>query len=108
MDFRTRLKEEISFSGLTNKEIAAKAGITKRAVDSYVSSQACMPAADVAVKLAKVLNTSVEYLITGIEIESPAKTEENARKLLHLYYTLSEKEKTLLLSVASDIEKILK
>lgn len=69
MDFRTRLKEEISFSGLTNKEIAAKAGITKRAVDSYVSSQACMPAADVAVKLAKVLNTSVEYLITGMEVE---------------------------------------
>lgn len=108
MDFRTRLKEEISFSGLTNKEIAAKAGITKRAVDSYVSNQACMPAADVAVKLAKVLNTSVEYLITGMEVESPAKTEKNARKLLHIYYTLSEKEKTLLLSVASDIEKFLK
>lgn len=52
MDFRERLREEISFVGLSNKELAAKAGITLRSLVSYVSGQSCMPSADVAVKLA--------------------------------------------------------
>ncbi len=62
MDFRERLREEITFSGLSNKEVASQAGITLRSLVSYVSSQSCMPSADVAVKLARVLNTTVEYL----------------------------------------------
>lgn len=73
MDFRTRLRQEIEFSGLLDKEVAAKAGITKRAIDSYVGSQGCMPSADVAVKIAKVLGVSVEYLVTG----NDERTEEN-------------------------------
>ena len=63
MDFRTRLREEIDFSGLLDKEVAARANISKRTIDSYVGSQNCMPSADVAVRLAKVLNTTVEYLV---------------------------------------------
>lgn len=44
-----------------------QAGIKKRALDMYVGSQASMPPADVAVKLAQVLDVSVEYLVTGNE-----------------------------------------
>jgi len=64
-DFSQRLKEEIEYSGLLQKEIAEKAGIKKRALDMYLGVQASMPPADVAVKLAKALNVSVEYLVTG-------------------------------------------
>ena len=71
MDFRTRLREEIDFSGLLDKEVAARANISKRTIDSYVGSQNCMPSADVAVRLAKVLNTTVEYLVTGSNPELP-------------------------------------
>lgn len=67
MDFRTRLRNEIEYSGLLDKEVAALAGVSKRAIDSYVGSQACMPSADVAVRLANVLNTSVEYLVNGVK-----------------------------------------
>lgn len=108
MNFRSRLREEIAFSGLSNKEVAAKAGITKRALDSYVSSQSCMPSADVAVRLAKALHTSVEYLVTG-EPDSvqPAKTKESERQLLRIYSALPTSQRDLLLSVANDIQRCL-
>lgn len=65
MDFRDRLRERIEYLGMLDKEVAAKAGISKRAIDSYVGSRKCMPSADAAMRLAKVLDVSVEYLITG-------------------------------------------
>ena len=108
MSFRSRLREEIAFSGLSNKEVAAKAEITKRALDSYVSSQSCMPSADVAVRLAKALHTSVEYLVTGeTDSAQPTKSKENERKLLRIYSSLPTSQRNLLLSVANDIQRCL-
>ena len=78
MDFRTRLREQIEFSGLLDKEVASKAKISKRAIDSYVGVQGCIPSADVAVRLAKVLNTTVEYLMTG---SNPTNTVTNEKKI---------------------------
>ena len=106
MDFRERLREEISFSGMSNKEVAAAAGITLRSLVSYVSGQSCMPSADVAVRLAKVLNTSVEYLING-EHSAPLNTaeKEDSRKLLHIYHSLSDTQKKLLLAISEDVAK---
>ncbi|AEE17070.1 helix-turn-helix domain-containing protein [Treponema brennaborense] len=63
--FAERLKSEIEYSGMLQKEIAYKAGIKKRALDMYIGAQESMPPADVAVRLAKVLNVTVEYLVTG-------------------------------------------
>ena len=106
MDFRERLRAEISYSGLSNKELAAKAGVTLRSLVSYVSGQSCMPSADVAVKLAKALGTTVEYLVTGQNASLLGETsEEKGRRLLHVYASLPEKQKSLLLAVAEDIQK---
>ena len=65
MDFRSRLREEIEYSGKMYKDVAAEAGITKSTMDSYVGSQGSMPSADIAVRLAQVLGVTVEYLVTG-------------------------------------------
>ena len=66
-DFSRRLRSEIEYLGLTQKEFAAKAGIKKRALDAYLRTQQSMPPADIAVKMASVLGISVEYLVTGKE-----------------------------------------
>jgi transcriptional regulator with XRE-family HTH domain len=66
-DFSKRLRSEIEYIGLTQKEFAAKAGIKKRALDAYLRAQQSMPPADVAVKMAFALGVSVEYLVTGKE-----------------------------------------
>ena len=65
MSFRKRLKEEITYNGLLLKEVADKAGIPKRTLDTYVDKREIIPPADVAVRLAKVLDVTVEYLVTG-------------------------------------------
>jgi transcriptional regulator with XRE-family HTH domain len=66
-DFSQRLRSEIEYIGLNQKEFAAKAGIQKRALDAYLRKQQSMPPADTAVKIASALGVSVEYLVTGKE-----------------------------------------
>ena len=70
--FSERLRAEIEYSGLLQKEVAYRAGIKKRALDMYLGSQGSMPPADVAVRLAKVLNVTVEYLVTGSDAALPS------------------------------------
>jgi len=66
-DFSQRLRSEIEYIGLNQKEFAAKADIKKRALDAYLRAQQSMPPADTAVKIAAALGLSVEYLVTGKE-----------------------------------------
>jgi len=66
-EFSMRLRSEIEYLGLNQKEFAAKAGIKKRALDAYLRAQQSMPPADTAVKIAATLGVSVEYLVTGKE-----------------------------------------
>ena len=66
-DFSRRLRSEIEYIGLNQKEFAAKVGIKKRALDAYLWAQQSMPPADTAVKIAAALGLSVEYLVTGRE-----------------------------------------
>ena len=105
----------IEYQGLLDKEVAARAGISKRSLDSYVGAEACMPSAEVAVKLAKVLGVSVEYLVTGegkvpdelkpkLEIVNQA-SETRARNLLYHFTNLSDRDQKLLVSFAQSMEK---
>lgn len=70
--FSDRLRSEIEYLGLNQKEFAAKAGIKKRALDAYLWAQQSMPPADIAVKIASTLGLSVEYLVTGREYQQSA------------------------------------
>ena len=76
MGFRENLKAELSYSGMLVKELAAQTGLKKHTIDIYLSVRGRMPAADVAVRIARTLGVSVEYLITGTE------TAEN-KDLIH-------------------------
>jgi len=51
--------------------LAALSGVHKRAVDTYVRTNSSMPPADTAVKIAKALGVTVEYLVTGEDSLSP-------------------------------------
>ena len=83
--FSERLKEEIEYKGFLQKEVAAKANIKKRALDMYLGSRASMPPADTAVKIAKVLGISVEYLVTG---KNPDSLSKEDRLLLDKWHKL--------------------
>jgi len=66
-DFSNRLRSEIEYIGLNQKEFAIKIGVKKRTLDTYLGIQQSMPPADTAVKMAAALGLSVEYLVTGKE-----------------------------------------
>jgi len=66
-DFSERIRSEIDYLGLSQKELAAEANVKIRALAMYLGAQQSMPPADVAVRIASVLGVSVEYLVTGKE-----------------------------------------
>ena len=85
MGFRDNLKNELNFSGMLVKELAAVSGIQKRALDSYLLQEnASMPPADTAVKIAQALGVTVEYLVTGEETTLPNDIRLIIRNLLRL------------------------
>ena len=65
MGFRENLKEELKYQGILVKELAAKSGIPKGTIDHYLTEKSVSPIAENAIKIANVLNVSVEYLVTG-------------------------------------------
>lgn len=116
MDFRDRLREQIDFLGLLDKEVAARAGISKRAIDSYVGSRGCMPSADIAVRIAQVLGVSVEYLVTGknntqkkefsATTNNENSTSDEEQKLLKTFTELSQKDKKTVIALAEYLYKL--
>ena len=78
--FRDNLKEQIEYKGMIIKELAAKTGISKRTIDTYVDSRAVIPNAEIAVKLAEALDTSVEYLVKGSESKRTLDIPKKERK----------------------------
>ncbi len=65
--FRDNLKEQIEYKGMIIKELAAKTGISKRTIDTYVDSRAVIPNAEIAVKLAEVLDTIPQEYLPALE-----------------------------------------
>ena len=84
MSFRENLKQELLYSGMTKKEIAAISGVNKRAIDTYVRTNSSMPPADAAVKIAKALGVTVEYLVTGEVLPGPKEVNRLFRNILNL------------------------
>ncbi len=104
MTFNERLKEEMEYAGIQHKELAEKAGITQRALLTYVSAtKPSMPPADVAFRIAKSLNLSVEYLVTGHKSETVLSATE--KLLLQKFHTLKQSEQKILMDLLNVLQK---
>lgn len=88
--FRDNLKEQIEYKGMIIKEVAAKAGISKRTMDTYVDSRAVIPNAEIAVKLAEALDTTVEYLVKGSEKKRTLDVPKKEHKSFDKYKKIIE------------------
>ena len=84
MGFGENLKQELIYLGMLKKELAAVSGVHKRAIDTYVRSKSSMPPADAAVKIAKALGVTVEYLVTGENPSIPKEISRLTRSILNL------------------------
>lgn len=68
--FKDRLIDELNYQGISNKDFAHKVGISLGTLGMYLY-RGSIPAADVAVKMAQVLNTTTEYLVLGTNDNKP-------------------------------------
>ena len=63
MDLKDRLKEKRAEAGLTQAELAQKAGVTTRTIQNYEMGERVPSNLGIAQKLADALGTNVEYLL---------------------------------------------
>ena len=68
--FKERLLDELNYQGISKTDFAAQVGISLNTINMYLY-RGSIPAADVAVKMAQVLNTTTEYLVMGTDDNKP-------------------------------------
>ena len=108
MGFRENLKQELGFRGMMVKELASISGVRKRALDTYLlSTNASMPPADTAVKIAHALGVSVEYLVTGTE-EKKGKPKPSLQPDMRVLVDIADKLSPKNRRLAIKLVKLLK
>ena len=75
MTFKARLRLEMQKKGLNAKGLAASAGISVNTLNMYIGYREAIPSAETAVKLAKALSVTVEYLMEGTPVRPAARKD---------------------------------
>jgi len=111
MGFNENLKGELEYKGMPVKELSHKTGIPKKTIDKYLLSKSSMPPADKAVLIAKTLDVTVEYLVTGINKLEGNTTSEyfspEMRSIKDCVESLAREERKLIETAVIELSKIL-
>ncbi len=102
MGFKERLRDEIEYRGLLVKEVSAAVGISNSTFLSYIDARGVLPNVETAVKIAKYLGVSVEYLVDGNseEIKNEVSFHSEKMQLNESYEKLSSHDKSILVKIA--------
>ncbi len=89
-DFWRRVDEELEYKGINRTYLSKECGFSLTNIGQGIKLGST-PSAETAVKIAKVLEVSVEYLVTGQE--NPKKSENSdLNELLHDIRYLSDED----------------
>ena len=100
MGFKENLKSELDYQGMLLKELSLKCGLKKQTLDNYLSTHNSVPNAEIAVKIAKALGTTVEYLITGENSKnSNESSSEEIKNLVSSFKKLSPENRSLVINL---------
>jgi transcriptional regulator with XRE-family HTH domain len=103
MGFRENLKSQLEYSGMLVKELAARSGVKKKTIDSYLGTYSCTPSVETAVSIANALGVSVEFLVTGknIKKDRPLSSLHNdIQEIVLVSEQLSSKDRFIILNLA--------
>lgn len=78
MSFKENLKEAMYCKNLTTIQLAALTGINSGTISSYLKTKNSMPPVDKALKLAKALNVSVDFLVNGFEEKTESSIQQKS------------------------------
>jgi len=108
MGFRENLREAIDYSGLEQKELAFKANLSLRNIENYLRENGSVPSADKAVRIARALGVTVEYLVTGRYL--PAETfliDPDVQKLIRHIKKLPKNKQRIVVQNSLNLTEIL-
>lgn len=96
-DWRTRLRNRIAESGKTRSQVCSEAGLNPAYLTQILEQKGATPRIDNLAKIARVLDTSVCYLVEGVP------TDRQASELLSLFGRLDDQRKMIAVSVLRDM-----
>lgn len=110
MSFKENLKEAMYLKGLTTAQLAEMSGINSGTISSYLKTKSSMPPADKALKLAKALDVSVDFLVNGFEGKTESSIQQKSPFSIEVFKTAQkmnglEKEELAILSDMVDLLK---
>ena len=115
MNFWERVDDLLDRNDINKKTLAYEAGFDASNITKGIKNNN-VPSAETAVKIAKVLGVSVEYLVNGTETsKSPSQkeTEQNQLRLYRKYHNLIEKmesfsedKQTVVNNLVNDLVKL--
>lgn len=79
LDFWIRVREKLDYKDLSQRDLATKINESYNTLQSWINRNR-LPDAEQAVRIAEVLNTSVEFLVTG----KPSTKKSNHQQTLKL------------------------
>jgi transcriptional regulator with XRE-family HTH domain len=100
MGFKENLKSELTYSGMLVKELAAKCGVKKYSIDNYLNKRGQTPSVEAAVKIARALGVTVEYLVTGEEnrqSDTDVQMSAHIRAIIRLFEHLDEENQKFII-----------
>jgi transcriptional regulator with XRE-family HTH domain len=103
MGFRENLKSQLEYSGMLVKELAARSGVKKKTIDSYLGTHSCTPSVESAVSIAKALGVSVEFLVTGEDIKKNrtlSSLKSDIQEIVLVSELLNPKDRLIILNLA--------
>ena len=110
MNFKENLKEAMYLKGLTTVQLAEMSGINSGTISSYLKTKSSMPPADKALKLAKALDVSVDFLVNGFEGKTESSIQQKSPFSIEVFKTAQkmnglEKDELAILSDMIDLLK---
>ena len=78
MSFKENLKEAMYCKNLTTVQLAAITGINSGTISSYLKTKNSMPPVDKAIKLARALDVSVDFLVNGFDSKTESSIQQKS------------------------------
>ncbi len=96
--FSERLALLLQQKKMTQKNLAAKAGVTEAAMSHYLKGDRT-PRASVIARIAEALDTTVDYLMNGMENDSDSEISYAKRLIARNAHQMSKEEKLEIISI---------
>ena len=104
MGFKENLKEAMYCKNITTSDLASLTGINSGTISSYLKTKGSIPPADKAIKIARALDVSIDFLVDGFDVKTDNDKQLPKKQIPFEIYKLASD----LLSLSKDELNVIK